>query len=332
MKKYLWSSLLAIFVVILLIPDYGMNQTSLRKNRSDELTGTAIKLYKAQKIGEAKEKLLTAVRLNKKNVLAHEMLSLIFYKERNFPVAIKHAKIAIENDKKSARAYYILGMINYQQGNNKQAKAELTQSMKFLKDPGRRSRAKKILDKLKNTFDGHRIKKVTSKLKPFTNKSGSVEEKNRYKPYVAIFDFENTNARTDEKELGATLTEMLTTALIQDKRFIVMERVQLEKVLREQSLSQSGAIDTETAIKVGKLAGLEAVILGSVSQLKTRIEADARLIEVETGKALAAVNGKVKDVDKIRDLSKKIAKQLGKKANVIEAKKEAKDSTMTDMK
>ncbi len=332
MKKYLISGMVAILIIILIIPDYGISQNPIRKKRSEELTTAAIKSYKAQKIDEAKDKLMRAIRFNNKNVLAHEMLSLVFYKEHNFPAAIEHANIAVKIDNKSARAYYILGMINYQQGNNEQAKNELTQSMKFLKDPDRRKRAKSILEKLRKNFSGDRIKKVGSKIKAFKDKPESLNKESNYKPYVAIFDFVNANARTEETEIGATLTEMLVTALIKSEKFTVMERVQLEKVLKEQSLFQSGAIDTEAAIKIGKLAGLEAVILGSVSQLKTSIEADARLIEVETGKALAAANGGVKEVDKIRELADEIAKQLGEKASLVEPKNENENSTNIDIK
>jgi len=326
MKKYSICSIIVILVIILLIPDNGITQNPAQKKRSNELTRAAVKSYKAQKIDDARNKLLRAVKLNHQNVLAHEMLSLVFYKEHNFSAASKHAKMAVKLNKNSARAYYILGMISYQQGNNKQAKAELTQSMKFLKDPERRKHASSVLEKLKENFDGKRINKVRSKLRPKNTLSELSDQSSGYKPYVAVFDFENANARTEESDLGATLTEMVMTALIQGGKFIVMERVQLEKVLKEHSLSQSGVIDTESAIEVGKLAGLEAVILGSVSQLKTSIEADARLIEVKTGRALAAVNGKVKTVDRIRSLADEIAKKLGKKVGLIEYKINQEDS------
>lgn len=45
----------------------------------------------------------------------------------------------------------------------------------------------------------------------------------------------------------------------------VIEREQLEKVLREQRLSLSGALDEGSAAEVGRLLGLDAIIMGSVS-------------------------------------------------------------------
>lgn len=45
----------------------------------------------------------------------------------------------------------------------------------------------------------------------------------------------------------------------------IMEREQLEKILREQRLSLSGAIDESSAAEVGRLLGLDVIIMGNVS-------------------------------------------------------------------
>ncbi len=327
MKKILTNLIFASLLLLFILPDISLSQMPIRKKRSEELTKTAINLYKADQIEAAKDHLQRAVKLDEQNVLAHEMLSLVFYKEQKTIQAVEHANIAISLDKKAARAYYILGLISYQNGAKEQAKDELTQSLRYLDDPERRRNAMKILNKLKETFDGERIKKVSDKLRPLKDKPEIEPAEAGYSPYVAVFNLENTNPRTEEKELGATLTEMLVTALIKSEKFTIMERVQLEKILNEQSLSMSGAISSNQAIEVGKLAGLEAVILGSVSQLAASIEADARLIDVETGKAVAAANSKVTNIDRIRDLANELANQLGLKAGLIEPKYQSKDTT-----
>jgi len=45
----------------------------------------------------------------------------------------------------------------------------------------------------------------------------------------------------------------------------VIERDQLEKIMKEQRLSLSGALDEASAAEVGKLLGLDVMILGNVS-------------------------------------------------------------------
>ncbi len=318
MKTRAYTAITIVIILIYgIIPDSSFCQVGIRLKRSNELTRSALQLFNEQKIDGAKEQLNKAIRLNPKNALAHELLALVFYQEHNFQAATKQATIAIELNKKSPRALYVLGMINFQQGNHDLARSQLKLAINSLKEPEHRRRAKNILEKIRDNVKEKRPGQVSTDL---SSKEGIPEAplKNAdYKPYVAVFPFEDANARTEFTKLGQTLTEMLITALIQGDRFNVMERVQLEKILKEQSLSHTGVIDAETAIEVGKLSGLEGVVVGSISQLKSSIEADARLIEVETGKALTAASAKVTNVDDIRGLANNLSRQLSEKTYLI---------------
>ena len=310
------TMMIAAIFIIMLIPEPGWSQLPVRIKRSNDMTQSAVAAIKEKQFEQAKDQLTRAIRLNPKNVLAHELAALIFYKENDFANAKKHAKIAYDMNKNSPRALYVLGALNYQQGDENLARTQLEQSVKSLKDPEERQRAGKLLEKIRaNTKD--RVSTIKSKIEPEPKPAEAISDDMAYKPYIAAFPFNDANARTEQTKLGQTLTEMLITALIQDDKFSVMERVQLEKILTEQSLGQTGTIDAETAVEVGKLSGLEAVVIGSISQLKTAIEADARLIEVETGKALAAASGKVNSIDDIRDLANTLSKQLSLKVYLI---------------
>ena len=310
------TMMIAAILIIMSIPESGWSQLPVRIKRSNDMTQSAVASIKEKQFEQAKDQLTRAIRLNPKNVLAHELAALIFYKEKDFAAAKKQAQIAYELNNNSPRAIYVLGMLNYQQGEEDIAKARLEQSVRSLRDPEERQRAMKLLEQIRANLND-RASTIKSKIEPGIKPPELTSESLDYKPYIAAFSFNDANARTEQTRLGQTLTEMLITALIQDDKFSVMERVQLEKILTEQSLGQSGAIDAETAVEVGKLSGLEAVVIGSISQLKTAIEADARLIEVETGKALAAASGKVNSIDDIRDLANTLSKQLSLKVYLI---------------
>lgn len=318
MKTKIYVILAAIiFTIGSAIPEASWSQIGVRVKRSNELTRSAAQLFQQQKVDEAKDQLNQAIRLNPKNVLAHELLALVYYQEHNLQEAKNHANLAIKLNKRSPRALYVLGMINFQQGNHDQARTQLKTAINSLKEPEYRERAKNMLDRLRTNTREKRPEAVKSNLPPKEGMAETPIPAMDYKPFIAVFPFEDANARTEFTKLGQTLTEMLITALIQGDQFNVMERVQLEKILKEQSLTQSGVIDAETAIEVGKLSGLEGVVVGSVSQLKTAIEADARLIQVETGKALAAASSSVNRVDDIRGLANDLARQLSAKAYLI---------------
>jgi len=61
---------------------------------------------------------------------------------------------------------------------------------------------------------------------------------------------------------GRAISESITEKLFQSDHFKVVDRANLKKVLSEQSLGASGAVDEDTAVKIGKLLGASALITG----------------------------------------------------------------------
>ena len=125
---------------------------------------------------------------------------------------------------------------------------------------------------------------------------------------IGVVAFEN-KAPYAKARLGNTATDILITELVKSGKFIVVERGQLDKVLAEQKLGQSGAINAATAAKVGKVLGLNAIVMGSVTQFGVKKEGrdlliaqskvqivectvDIRVVDAETGQILLADSGK----------------------------------------
>ncbi len=65
--------------------------------------------------------------------------------------------------------------------------------------------------------------------------------------------------------LGRTIEGITYIKGVRTNIFTVIERSQIDKVMREQRLGLSGAIDESTAARVGRLLGLDAIIIGEVS-------------------------------------------------------------------
>jgi len=125
---------------------------------------------------------------------------------------------------------------------------------------------------------------------------------------VGVIAFEN-KAPYGQGRIGDTATDILITELVKSGKFIVIERDKLDKIMAEQKLGQSGAIDPNTAAKMGKILGLNAIITGSVSQFGVKKEGkdfivsqskqqivectvDIRVVDAETGQILLADSGK----------------------------------------
>jgi curli biogenesis system outer membrane secretion channel CsgG len=89
------------------------------------------------------------------------------------------------------------------------------------------------------------------------------------KPRVAILEFKN---KTEGYvwawyRAGEAAQDMFVTELVKRGNFRVMERERLEAILEEKNLHLSGDIDPKTAVKLGKMIGVEYLIAGAVTEL-----------------------------------------------------------------
>ncbi|MBK9577531.1 MAG: hypothetical protein IPO40_10670 [Fibrobacteres bacterium] len=84
-----------------------------------------------------------------------------------------------------------------------------------------------------------------------------------------------------------TLTDALADQLLKTKAVRVMERSQMDAVLREQGFQQSGACDgQECAVQIGKLLGIDRIVVGSVASFGKAYTIAVREVDVQTGEVL----------------------------------------------
>ncbi len=128
------------------------------------------------------------------------------------------------------------------------------------------------------------------------------------KKKISVVEFENKTAY-GQRRLGTAASDVLLTELGKSQKFILIERAKLDKVMEEQKLQTTGMIDANTVSQVGKILGLDAIVVGVVSQFGVKTggsdylltqskqqvaecTVDIRVIEVETGKILYIDSGK----------------------------------------
>lgn len=86
------------------------------------------------------------------------------------------------------------------------------------------------------------------------------------KPRVGVLRFTNhTGASWWGYTSGSELQDMLIAELAGTESFQVLERNELDKVISEQKLNQSGLVDEKTRIKPGKIKGAKYLIAATVS-------------------------------------------------------------------
>ncbi len=129
------------------------------------------------------------------------------------------------------------------------------------------------------------------------------------KTKIAVLDFQMQGEKFETGDIGKIVAEWITTCLVETGRFDVVERRLLQKIIEEQKVSASGLIDPGSAAQVGKMLGAKHIITGAVLSVGKRIEINARIISVEEGAIIAAVNVIADSESKLRQ---KVAEVGGK--------------------
>jgi curli biogenesis system outer membrane secretion channel CsgG len=148
------------------------------------------------------------------------------------------------------------------------------------------------------------------------------------KKRVAVLNFDYGTVKTEviqlfgsDQDVGKGISDLLVQKLVQDGQFSVIERNAIDKVLAEQNFSNSDRADANTAAKIGKVLGVDAIITGSITQFgrddkhtnvgggghsnpwtggfgklgisksKAIVNVSARIVDVNTGEILVAVTG-----------------------------------------
>ena len=84
---------------------------------------------------------------------------------------------------------------------------------------------------------------------------------------VAVMNFENNSTWSYWGDnLGDAAADELVTQLFGTGKFSLVERSQLEAVLAEQNLGQSGRVNSAQAAEIGRILGVQMILTGSITK------------------------------------------------------------------
>ena len=149
------------------------------------------------------------------------------------------------------------------------------------------------------------------------------------KKRIAVIDFDYGAVQSgvaaifgSNQDVGKGIADLIVEKLVQGGVYTVYERKAIDKIMAEQNLSNSDRADTVSAAKIGRVLGVEAIIVGSITQFgrddktttvgggafgglnkyglggvgkkdsKAVVAVSARMINTDTAEILAAVTGK----------------------------------------
>ena len=103
---------------------------------------------------------------------------------------------------------------------------------------------------------------------------------------MAVFPF-SADEKLSKKKVDFAVTELVTQQLFQNSKFKLVERTQIERLMAEQKLGLSGALDSETTAKVGKLLGARLAMIGGVAKTGNSYQISARIVDIESAEILS---------------------------------------------
>jgi len=137
---------------------------------------------------------------------------------------------------------------------------------------------------------------ITDELKDMANQLVQTKATGS-KPSYAFVSF-----TTDYKNtlIDDYITDALIEAMFKTGKVKIVERSNLEAILKEQKFQASGLVNEETAKSIGMIAGVDFVCYGTLKDLDYSFTVNARVVDVETGELCAIARATVTKDDYLK--------------------------------
>jgi TolB-like protein/TolA-binding protein len=118
---------------------------------------------------------------------------------------------------------------------------------------------------------------------------------------ISVLYFDNLSGDAKYNTLSKAFSEMMISDLSSIPGLVLIERENVEKVMKELALGLTGATDEQTSPKLGKLLGAHYLVSGNFVIVKRDITVNCKIIEVETAKIVKAgtIKGNARDALKL---------------------------------
>lgn len=103
---------------------------------------------------------------------------------------------------------------------------------------------------------------------------------------VAAIDF--TDLQGQPTELGRFLSEQLSVEMVLAGGVSMLDRGNIKSILAEHKLTEEGLVNPANARKLGEFAGVDTILIGSVTSLDAGFVLTVKAISAETSKIVAA--------------------------------------------
>lgn len=123
---------------------------------------------------------------------------------------------------------------------------------------------------------------------------------------IAVVDF--VDLQGNVTELGRFLAEEFSSNLADaGKGFEVVDRTHLKTLLKEHKLTETGVIDPSTAKKLGQIAGVDALVTGTITPFGDSVRLSVKILGIATAKVVGASSC---DIAKTKAIEELLGKEI----------------------
>jgi curli biogenesis system outer membrane secretion channel CsgG len=127
---------------------------------------------------------------------------------------------------------------------------------------------------------------------------------------IAIMEIKSDSV---SKKTVNAVSNLLRTELINIGSFTIIERAQIDSILKEQGLQQTGCTDQTCVVEMGKILSARKVLVGEISTIGKAIILTTRIVDVEKGISEFGTSEKADSEDNLDKAVYNIAQKLASK-------------------
>lgn len=148
-----------------------------------------------------------------------------------------------------------------------------------------------------------------------------------HKKAIAVVDLIDLQGNTTE--LGRFLAEEISVELMSaGKKFEIIDRNHLKSIMKEHKFSMSGLVDPNTVKKLGQIAGVDAIVTGTVTAFGDSIRVTCKVIATDTARI---IGGSRTDIAKTKTINDLLGSEIqeGSEKSQKEKKRASAENTQT---
>ncbi|MBN2160771.1 MAG: hypothetical protein JW807_15390 [Spirochaetes bacterium] len=97
---------------------------------------------------------------------------------------------------------------------------------------------------------------------------------------IAILDFLPRDVAASE---ALKISELIRNEMVNSNQYIVLERTQMDKILKEQGFQMTGCTEVNCAVQAGRLLSARKILVGTVMHFGGNIAVTGRIVDVDKG-------------------------------------------------